>query len=478
MTRQPSDRRPHEQLERDERRDRVAGQAEQQHRRAPPPRSVPARRTSRTRTACPAGRRPATGSRGRPRRTPGRTTSYGPTDTPPETMTTSASRRRAAACATTSSSRSSAMPEVDRLGAGSRARAPGGPGRSHRGCPAGPRSVAGLADLVTRREHGDARAAPHGDLPAAGPGGERDHGRRHELAAAGDHGARGDVAARPTDRIPGPDRLVDEARRRQRPDGVAAARTRMPAASTGVVELHGDDGVRAAAAPMRTGRDPHGRLRPGPARRGASPARTSPTTVSRTGRALGRHGDVRATGSRSRPSPSCPMAGARSPRPPARRAPGRAPARAPRASSSSSGSTPARTVAWAASIAQQSRSPRVADPRGRAVAGGHAVADDRAEAPRVSIPARRPSSATARPSRPPWLISIQGTPQRSRSGARTGACGGVGHDVSHAGRRESAPPEALEAPDPQDAHDPVLVHDGKGADAVLALEAVRRTCRW
>ncbi len=87
------------------------------------------------------------------------TTSYGPTETPPETMRASAPSARAARSRVRTSSRSSvAMPRSIGLAAGggherpkARAVGVGDAGRAER--------LAGRADLVAGREDGDARPA-------------------------------------------------------------------------------------------------------------------------------------------------------------------------------------------------------------------------------------------------------------------------------------------------------------------------------
>ena len=207
---EPPDHRPHEQLERDERRDRVAGQPEQEHGVALARR----RRRGRTRTACPAGRRRARGRCGPTASNAVRTTSYGPTDTPPDTTTMSASAIPRRSRASTSSSRSAAIPSSRGTPPASRTSARS-PGPFASGIPAGPRSVpaartsspvARTATTGRRRTTTSASPAPDASATTAGvtvtPG---SHDRRAGL----------DVASPLPDGVAHLHRLVDEARRRQ-----------------------------------------------------------------------------------------------------------------------------------------------------------------------------------------------------------------------------------------------------------------------
>ena len=100
----------------------------------------PAARRCRTRTACPAGPRPARASIRPIFSNASLTTSYGPTDTPPETTIASAPAARAAHSRdSTSSSRSGAIPRSCGSAPAS-ATSAASPGPFASGMPAGPRS--------------------------------------------------------------------------------------------------------------------------------------------------------------------------------------------------------------------------------------------------------------------------------------------------------------------------------------------------
>ena len=172
MPGQATERRTHEQLERHERADRVPGQAEQQRRRpsgSEP--SSPGARASRTRTACRAGRPPATGRCAellecdaddvvRPDRDPTR-----------HDDRVRASDRPAHSRARTSSKRSAAIPRMRLAACRVDHRHQAGPFAS--GMPAGPSSLPGAPDLIARRHDADDRPAVDGSwstpTPAARP---------------------------------------------------------------------------------------------------------------------------------------------------------------------------------------------------------------------------------------------------------------------------------------------------------------------
>ena len=269
---EPAQRGPDEQLEGHERRDRVARQPEEQRRRSIRVGAVvalaPAR--SRTRTACRAGRRPATDRSCRTPRTPARTTSYGPTETPPDTMIASApSTSPAHRRARTSSKRSAAIPRCRGWPpAASTIAISAGPLAS--GMPAGPSSAA-AARGPRRRSRGCRRAAGGGrtgssrPTPAASP----IDGGRQDRARIEDRGAGARSLPWPSDRATDRHGRVGRDPRRQRTRRVPAAFARRGA---GRIErgrrLDRDDRVGARRARARRSRSGP-RCRAGPSSRAA-----------------------------------------------------------------------------------------------------------------------------------------------------------------------------------------------------------------
>ena len=226
-----------------------------------------------------------------------RTTSYGPTDTPPETTTMSASAIPRRSRASTSSSRSAAIPsssghrpgladqrpdpravrvrDARRPEVGRRPHAPRRPSR-------GPRRSGGGGPTISARPAPDARAT--------------DRRRHRRRPARSDRRARLDVAAAPCGRVAGRDRLVDEARGGDRAGRVSArAARRCPSASSGVVISTGTTasapaGIGAPVA-IRTavsgstrasGARPGARLRRRPSAAPAGPRRPPATSAART----------------------------------------------------------------------------------------------------------------------------------------------------------------------------------------------------
>ena len=353
------DRRPDEQLERHEARDRVPGQAEQERRVA----AIRRARRPRRRTACPAARRPARARSGRsPRRPPGRRRTARP-------------RRRP-----TRSSRRPGPPGRPRGGPGrpradpprSRScgprprpprRAPRAPGRSRRGSrpgrarvpPPGPRRP--VARTPTTRPPVDPQRL------VAGARGEGDRGRRQPAPGAQDHDrlVRG---RRPPSGSPSRARSP-RGRAPTAGSGPAASRPRSPvgapSASAGVVSstwttasARGGTGAPVAiriAVPRST------------AGSGATPARDLADHLEADRRAVGRAGHVARRGSRSRPSPSCPTAAAPSGSSRPRRGSGRAPRSRKTCSTSVGPGIAARTRSRASSTL---RSRSVTAPRHRA----------------------------------------------------------------------------------------------------------------
>ena len=241
-----------------------------------------------------------------------RTTSYGPTDTPPETIDrVDAADSPAMSRARTSSSRSAAMPRSWACAAGLLDERRPGPGRSRRGSrPArasapGPRTSSPVARIPTRgrRWTGSvslpepaARAIAAGVRPGARRAGSRPPraGRRRPAGS----------------RCPAPIAAWTRTAGGQRAGRIAAALAGGRAVGVGRRrQLDLDDGV-GPRRDRRAGRDPDRRPALAPRASGAAPARTSPIDLEPDGRVLGRGGDVARPGSRSRPSPSCPTAAA------------------------------------------------------------------------------------------------------------------------------------------------------------------------
>ena len=251
--------------------------------------------------------------------------------------------------------------------------------------------------------------------------------------------------------------------------GPAASRPRgpgLPAASSGVVISTGTTASAPAGigAPVAIRIAVSGRTRAS----GADPARDSPTTVEPRPAGPRTRRRRRPPGPRSRPSPSCPRAAAR---PPATSGSARTrPSAASGAmrSTSASGSTPASTRRLgrldAEELAAHARSSRGRSSRGAAARVRMASASPS----RVTSPASRPPSATARPSSPPLVEQLDRVPQgvgpgehrdlrrrrpspRPRASRRTaggpaGPAAAAEHADDHARRRPPASPTTASGP--------------------------------
>ena len=313
MAGQPADRRPDEQLEGHEGRYRVAGQSEQQGRRSlvgAVDRRVPG--PCRTRTACPAGPRRATAARSRTPRTPARTTSYGPTDTPPETIIASAPSMSPAQMRGLRRRRAGPSRCPGRAGRHRRPRpSRRGPGRWRPGCRPG--QVAGPAGGPRRRSRGSRRSGGDGpgQLVETHAGRQADRRGRQDGAGVEDPGARREVAAGSPD---GATRATAVWTRIAGGSGPVASRPRgpagPPAASSGRRLLDRDDGV-GARRDRGAGRDADRRAAPD-RDVGRLPGADLADHLEAGGRVLGRRRRRPRPGSRSRPSRSCPTAAARS----------------------------------------------------------------------------------------------------------------------------------------------------------------------
>ena len=297
---------PDEQLERDEARDRVARAARTAARGRRPVASP-----CRTRTACRAGRRRATGRSAPTASNASLTTSYGPTETPPATTIASAPRR-----APRGAARLDVLELVRRRSRGrsprrpAARRAPAGPGPFASGMPAGPsaspagRTSSPVARTATR---GRRRTA---DRATPGARGERDRRRRQRGAGGENRRSLDEVAAAAADRIrpARPPRGPGSPPAAARPHRARAA-PRVPGRVERRRQLDRDDRVGARAGSARRSRS-GSRSRARPRRPATPPAGTSPTTAEPDRRVLAGAGRRRRRGSRSRPSPSCPTAAA------------------------------------------------------------------------------------------------------------------------------------------------------------------------